>query len=202
MDREDSDQTRSMCLKVLFSHYCRSKDSMDLWAGLFVVLCMFDDVGCTMLQSIIRHMRTGKAQISLRICAVWSGPSLPDNRIIGFSRKYEWRAKARMILCACSWSESVHFAHVERYILAWCGPYGSPHANLHIPINCFRFISSPGVSTLDHTLGITLQTRLTWTRWVPVGLQINRVYRNSRKGGFSDKYFSYFSQIHTLWVLC
>ena len=31
-------------------------------------------------------MRTAKAQISLRIRAVWSGPSLSANRIIGYYR--------------------------------------------------------------------------------------------------------------------
>ena len=47
------------------------------------------------------HMRTAKAQISLRIRAVWSGPSLSANRIIGHYRMYQLRANARMRLCAC-----------------------------------------------------------------------------------------------------
>ena len=35
------------------------------------------------------------------------------NRIIGYYRMYEWRAKTWMILCACTgWSESVHFRYV------------------------------------------------------------------------------------------
>ena len=45
-----------------------------------------------------------------RIRTIWSGPCLSANRIIGYYRMYEWRAKARMILCI--WSESVHFARV------------------------------------------------------------------------------------------
>ena len=48
------------------------------------------------------HMRTEKAQISLRIRAVWSGPSLSANRIIWYYRTYGWRANARMILWACA----------------------------------------------------------------------------------------------------
>ena len=70
------------------------------------------------LSSICGHMQTAKAQISLRICAVWSEHSLSDNRILRYYRIYEWGAMARMILCACAgWSESAHFAHVWRYIL-------------------------------------------------------------------------------------
>ena len=54
-----------------------------------------------------RHAKTylwvyAKAQISLRMRAVWSGPSLSASRIIGHYRMYEWRANARMRLCACA----------------------------------------------------------------------------------------------------
>ena len=67
-----------------------------------------------MRKHVFGHMRTAKAQISLRVRAVWSGPSLSANRFIGYYRMFEWRAKARMTLCACAgWSESVHVAHVE-----------------------------------------------------------------------------------------
>ena len=38
--------------------------------------------------------------VSLRIRAVGSGPSLSANRIIGYYRVYEWRAKARTIFYA------------------------------------------------------------------------------------------------------
>ena len=35
-------------------------------------------------------------------------------------RMYEWRANAWMMVCACAgWSESAHFAHVRRHVLAW-----------------------------------------------------------------------------------
>ena len=41
-------------------------------------------------------MRTAKAQISLRIRAVWLGPSLSANRIIGHYRMYQWIANDRV----------------------------------------------------------------------------------------------------------
>ena len=43
-------------------------------------------------------MWTMKAQISLRIRAVWSGPSLFTNRITGHNKMYEWRENALMRL--------------------------------------------------------------------------------------------------------
>ena len=55
---------------------------------------------------------------------VWSEPSLSSNRSIGHYKMYEWRAKARMILCACAgWSESADFVHVRRHFFAWWCPY-------------------------------------------------------------------------------
>ena len=50
---------------------------------------------------VFRHMLTAKTQIRLRIRAVWSGPLLSANRIIGHFRIYLWRENARMRLCAC-----------------------------------------------------------------------------------------------------
>ena len=47
------------------------------------------------------HVRTAEAQISLRIRAVWSGPSLSAYRIIEQNRIYQWTANFRMNLCAC-----------------------------------------------------------------------------------------------------
>ena len=59
-----------------------------------------------MRKHVFGHMRTAKAQISLRIRAGWSGPSLSTNTIIGYYRMYEWRVKSQVIYCACSrWSE-------------------------------------------------------------------------------------------------
>ena len=50
---------------------------------------------------VFGHMRSAKAQIRLRIRAVWSGPSMPTNRVIGHCRMYQWRANARVRFCAC-----------------------------------------------------------------------------------------------------
>ena len=62
-------------------------------------------------------MQTIKAQISLLIGAVWWGPSLIANRIVGYYRMYQWRTKAWTKICSWTgWSESAHFVHV------WRGP--------------------------------------------------------------------------------
>ena len=71
-----------------------------------------------------RHMRRAKAQISLRVRAVWSRPSLSIYRISGYYRIYRWRAEAWMILYAWTGlSDSVHFAHVRMHVFAWRGPF-------------------------------------------------------------------------------
>ena len=63
-------------------------------------------------------MQTAKAQISLRIRAVWSGPSLSAYRIIGY-RMYEWRALSQMILCTCAGCiESAQSAHAQMHFFA------------------------------------------------------------------------------------
>ena len=49
-----------------------------------------------------KHMRTAEVQISLRIRAVWSGPSQSAIRITGYYSVYQWRAKTRMRPCACA----------------------------------------------------------------------------------------------------
>ena len=51
---------------------------------------------------VFGHMPTTKAQISLHIPAVLSGPSQFPNRIIGYYLMYEWRANASMIPNACA----------------------------------------------------------------------------------------------------
>ena len=73
---------------------------------VFVLKCY--NMGQAVWKSVFGHMRTVKAQISLLIHAAWSGP----NRIIGYYRMFEWRAKAQMILwTGAGWAESVHFLH-------------------------------------------------------------------------------------------
>ena len=78
---------------------------------------------CRAIQKcVIRHMWTVKAQIRLRIRAVWSGPSLSTNTIIGYYKMYELRAENQMILWTCAeWSETVYFVYVWRHFfcLTW-----------------------------------------------------------------------------------
>ena len=72
-----------------------------------------------MRRCVFRYMRTAKAQISLCIREVWSVLSLSADRM------YKWKAKARMMLCACAGLfESAHaqdylnlriFSHVRRH---------------------------------------------------------------------------------------
>ena len=88
-----------------------------------ICLCLFVrtlGMGRTMRKCVFRHMRTVKAQISLRIRAVWSGPSLSAYRIIGHYRMYQWRANIRMRLRMRGMN--VHFTHARRHIFAWRGP--------------------------------------------------------------------------------
>ena len=80
-------------------------------------------IGRAMLRHVFWHRWTSKTQISLCISAVWSMTSLLVNRIIGYYRMYKWWTKAQMILSHARWSESAQFAHVQRHIFAWCGPW-------------------------------------------------------------------------------
>ena len=79
-------------------------------------------------------MRTEKAQIRLRIRAVWSGPSLSADRIIGYYRMFQWRANAWMRPCACTgWCESAHFAHVRRRLFRLSPPI---FVRTYVEANC------------------------------------------------------------------
>ena len=61
-----------------------------------------------MRKCVFGHMRTAKTQISLRICAMWSWPSLSANGIIGYYSMFQrgqipiWDYASILILCACS----------------------------------------------------------------------------------------------------
>ena len=81
-----------------------------------------------MQKRVFGHMRTAKAQISLCIRTVWSGPSLTANKMIGYYRTYERRAKARhdtlcmrrvnLILCILRMFENT-FSHGATYIMEY-----------------------------------------------------------------------------------
>ena len=45
-----------------------------------------------------RHVKTSSGICRLSRCAVWSGPLLSADRIIGHYRMYQWRANVMMIL--------------------------------------------------------------------------------------------------------
>ena len=95
-----------------------------LWLNWFQMYEPIYHIGRAMRKWVCGHMRTAKAQISLRIRAGSSGPSLSANKIIRYYRMYEWRVKARMILCACAeLSYLAHYAQVRRHIFAWRGLY-------------------------------------------------------------------------------
>ena len=66
-------------------------------------------MGCTMRKCGFGHMRAAKALISLRICAVWSWPSLSSKNSFDAIECKIGEKKIRMILCAnaeCSESET------------------------------------------------------------------------------------------------
>ena len=72
-----------------------------------------------MQKRVFGHIRTVKAQFSLRVHAVWPGLSLFAARIIGFYRKFQRRAKVRRRPCSSTrWYESAHFAHARRHVFA------------------------------------------------------------------------------------
>ena len=93
-----------------------------LLSGLKYLLYKMWALTCENMSGGIMPM--GKAQISLPIHVVWSRPSLSANRIIGYCRMCEWRAKACILLRTCAGlSESVHFVHVWKHCFAWSGLY-------------------------------------------------------------------------------
>ena len=51
--------------------------------------CIADDEGHAMRKRVFWHVRTARAQISLRIRAVWSGPSLSTNWTIRYYTMYK-----------------------------------------------------------------------------------------------------------------
>ena len=87
-------------------------------------------MGRAMQKHVFGHMWTAKAQISLPIPMIWSGPLLSTARIIGYYRMYRWRAKAWMRPCACAgWWESTHFAHAQRHCFACYIPHNEANAS-------------------------------------------------------------------------
>ena len=91
------------------------------------------------------HVQTAMAQIRLCRRTVWSGPSLSANRIItlGYYRIYKWRAKARMILCACAeWSECAFCASSKAYFYFMRPVLESVYRINHTYSNNHRLVNS------------------------------------------------------------
>ena len=68
------------------------------------------------------HVRTTKAQIRLRIRAVWSGPSLSANRVIRYCRICRYIANVFIGLCALAgWAGALLFSSVQNtpFIIGW-----------------------------------------------------------------------------------
>ena len=96
-------------------------------------------MGCAVRKCVYGQVRTAKAQISLHIHAVWSGPSLSANRIIGYYRMYEWMENKgpvdnlhmyRMIWICAFWACSKACFCFTRpkwrqYLHIWCSFHGS-----------------------------------------------------------------------------
>ena len=74
------------------------------------ILLLRDFTGRAMLKYVSEHMWPSKAQITDQV--IYS----PANKIYGYYRMYDWRAKAQMICWeSAGWSESAHFAHIGRH---------------------------------------------------------------------------------------
>ena len=114
---------------------------------------------------VFGHMLTEKAQISLCIHAVWSGPSLSAARIIEYYRMYQWRAKSWIRPCAwASWCESAHFAHTQRHFFAWRGQYNSkvfdlPEASIS---SSYKANGTSGSVRSEKKAFRTVATAFTW----------------------------------------
>ena len=85
----------------------KAADSISPLAALYGIL--FPRMSRVIGKRVFRYMRTVRVQISLRIRAVWSRPSLLANRIIWYYRLFQWRAFA-------GWCEFAHFLQARGHI--------------------------------------------------------------------------------------
>ena len=78
-------------------------------------------IGRAMQKSVFEHMRTAKPQISLRIRAVWLGPSLSANRF--HYRMNQLKVNARIRLGACmGWEWICAFCACSKTYFGLSGP--------------------------------------------------------------------------------
>ena len=77
-----------IALADLSLHWKHMSEGTALNVAFFMILSRNPcrHLGRALQKRVSRHMRTSKVQIRLRVRAVWSGPSLSANRIIGYCR--------------------------------------------------------------------------------------------------------------------
>ena len=138
--------------------FCNSQfDDIDLVSftnELFHTVCIVcciecfprsTESGCHYVMNIlsVRHENGVENRSCTDRTTPFSRPSLCARRIIGHCRMYEWRAKARMILCACAgWSEYAHLSMFECTYFAWCDPYLSCFTVEFILLHCRIHLAS------------------------------------------------------------
>ena len=88
-----------------FGQRVRLINSISFTCSMLLDISEFNEnahMGLAMQKHVFGHIRTAKAQISLRIRADWSGLFLSGIRSSLHYRNYQWRANVRMKLCACA----------------------------------------------------------------------------------------------------
>ena len=115
---DDSDQTGQMPGLIWVFARCTCH-----FAGFVMCWLILHHLGHTMQKRVFGHMQTAKAQISLRIHAVCSGPSLFAYRIINKG--------PNDILCMHGWSQSGHFVHIRKHVCAI--EYNTKYKNVNTP---------------------------------------------------------------------
>ena len=97
----------------MHSHICRAMQGITFSSKL----------GSAMWKRVFGHTLIAKTQISLRIRAVWSGPSLFAYRIIGYWRIYRYITKVLIRLyCFVGWPGSLLLPYVQNTYFLWHGP--------------------------------------------------------------------------------
>ena len=106
-------QSRATCIPswqilALKRSLCPLNIQANFQGGVFMpFFSTFSYMGNAMQKHVLGHMHKVKAQISLHICTVWSGPSLFTNRIV--------------CLCWGFTAQSTQWGHVK------CGQFTQPH---------------------------------------------------------------------------
>ena len=139
-------------------------------------------LGCAMRKHVLEHMQTVKAQISLRIRAVWSEPSLSANRIIDWIlQNVRMESKGLM-----------YFAHVQDdlnlHILGMFKGTFSLHAThmYNDALALETFLHDIMFLTSDHEV----------KGWIPLEIE----FCSWLKGASLNRAFHYHTSIFSLWL--